>query len=83
MRAQLSFLLDDVGIPKCYRTMPGFGVHAFKMLARDGRETFVKFHWKPKQGEYFCGLFYVSIDGVRRTNGVSGNQPDTLKNKTQ
>ncbi|KAF5837428.1 catalase [Dunaliella salina] len=48
----LTFLLDDVGIPKCYRTMPGFGVHAFKMLSRDGRETFVKFHWKPKQGEH-------------------------------
>ena len=56
MTLQLTFLLDDVGIPKCYRTMPGFGVHAFKMLAKDGRETFVKFHWKPKQGAYTLRL---------------------------
>ncbi len=48
---QLTFLLDDVGIPKCYRTMPGFGVHTFRLLTKDGRETLVKFHWIPKQGE--------------------------------
>nr|QFR98607.1 catalase [Chlamydomonas sp. ICE-L] len=48
----LTFLLDDVGIPKCYRTMPGFGVHAFKMINKVGRETLVKFHWIPKQGTH-------------------------------
>ena len=26
----LTFLLDDVGIPKSYRYMPGFGVHTFR-----------------------------------------------------
>jgi catalase len=31
---QLTFLLDDVGIPKCYRTMPGFGVHTFRLLTK-------------------------------------------------
>ena len=48
---QLTFLLDDVGIPKSYRFMPGFGVHTFRMLNKAGKETFVKFHWIPKQGK--------------------------------
>ncbi|KAJ9519330.1 hypothetical protein QJQ45_023128, partial [Haematococcus lacustris] len=48
----LSFLLDDVGIPKCYRTMPGFGVHTFRLMAANGKETLVKFHWIPKAGTH-------------------------------
>jgi catalase len=46
-----TFLLDDVGIPKNYRTMDGFGVHTYKLINRAGKETYVKFHWKTKQGE--------------------------------
>ena len=49
-RAQFTFLLDDVGIPKDYRHMDGFGVHTFKLINKAGKETFVKFHWKTKQG---------------------------------
>lgn len=45
-----TFLLDDVGIPANYRTMEGFGVHAFKLINQQGQETLVKFHWKPKLG---------------------------------
>lgn len=47
---QFTFLLDDVGIPKNYRTMDGFGVHTYKLINRAGKETYVKFHWKTKQG---------------------------------
>ncbi|MEW5300305.1 MAG: hypothetical protein WDW38_008259 [Sanguina aurantia] len=46
-----TFLNDDVGIPLNYRHMPGFGVHTFKLVNKEGRETFVKFHWLPKCGE--------------------------------
>lgn len=45
-----TFLLDDVGIPANYRTMEGFGVHAFKLINKAGTETLAKFHWLPKQG---------------------------------
>lgn len=45
-----AFLLDDVGIPLSYRHMPGFGVHAFKLLNKAGVEHYVKFHWLPKLG---------------------------------
>ena len=50
---QFTFLLDDVGIPKNYRTMDGFGVHTYKLINRAGKETYVKFHWKTKQGACF------------------------------
>ena len=40
-----------MGIPLNYRHMEGFGVHTFKLINKAGRETYVKFHWKPKCGE--------------------------------
>jgi catalase len=30
--------------------MEGFGVHTFRFVDAEDRSTFVKFHWKPKQG---------------------------------
>ncbi|MGS3006954.1 catalase, partial [Escherichia coli] len=30
--------------------MEGFGVHSFRLVNAEGRSTFVKFHWKPRQG---------------------------------
>ncbi|KAL4522703.1 hypothetical protein Ndes2526A_g00942 [Nannochloris sp. 'desiccata'] len=45
-----TFLFDDVGIPINYRHMEGFGVHTFLLVNREGRETLVKFHWKPTCG---------------------------------
>jgi len=46
----MTWLHDDLGIPSDYRHMDGFGVHTYKLVARDGRETLVKFHWKTRQG---------------------------------
>ena len=31
--------------------MEGFGVHTFVLVNAEGRETLVKFHWKPTCGE--------------------------------
>jgi catalase len=45
-----AFLFDDVGVPLNYRHMEGFGVHTFMLLNAEGRETLVKFHWKPSCG---------------------------------
>lgn len=45
----LTFLLDDVGIPARYQSMPGFGVHTFAFVNSSGKQTFVKFHWLPEQ----------------------------------
>lgn len=42
--------MSDRGIPRSYRTMEGFGVHTFRLVAADGSTTLVKFHWKPRAG---------------------------------
>ncbi|MCW5719107.1 MAG: catalase [Bauldia sp.] len=44
------WIMSDRTIPRSFRTMEGFGVHTFRLLDADGKATFVKFHWKPKQG---------------------------------
>lgn len=45
------FLLDDTGIPKSYRHMRGSGVHTYRLINSEGKETYVKFHWVPTCGE--------------------------------
>src|SRR4051812_14490505 len=46
----LMWVMSDRAIPRSFRFMEGFGVHTFRLVNADGRSTFVKFHWKPKQG---------------------------------
>ena len=46
----IMWTMSDRAIPRSYRTMEGFGVHTFRLLSASGESTFVKFHWKPKQG---------------------------------
>jgi catalase len=41
--------MSDRAIPRSLRTMEGFGVHTFRFVTAEGKSTFVKFHWKPKQ----------------------------------
>ncbi|MEZ5667677.1 MAG: catalase [Alphaproteobacteria bacterium] len=44
------WIMSDRTIPRSLRFMEGFGVHTFRLVNAKGRSTFVKFHWKPKQG---------------------------------
>jgi catalase len=46
----LMWIMSDRAIPRSFRFMEGFGVHTFRLVTADDRSTFVKFHWKPKQG---------------------------------
>jgi catalase len=46
----LMWIMSDRAIPRSFRFMEGFGVHTFRLVNSDGRSTFVKFHWKPRQG---------------------------------
>lgn len=46
----IMWTMSDRAIPRSYRTMEGFGVHTFRLVNAKGKSTFVKFHWKPKQG---------------------------------
>lgn len=42
--------MSDRTIPRSFRTIEGFGVHSFRLVDAAGKSTFVKFHWKPRQG---------------------------------
>jgi catalase len=44
------WIMSDRTIPRSFRFMEGFGVHTFRMVNSEGKSSFVKFHWKPKQG---------------------------------
>ncbi|WP_298710533.1 catalase [uncultured Micrococcus sp.] len=44
--------MSDRGIPRSYRTMEGFGIHTFRLIAADGSTVLVKFHWKPTLGAH-------------------------------
>jgi catalase len=46
----LMWVMSDRAIPRSFRFMEGFGVHTFRFVNEAGDSTFVKFHWKPKQG---------------------------------
>ncbi|UAL09923.1 catalase [Caulobacter segnis] len=46
----IMWAMSDRTIPRSLRTMEGFGVHTFRLVNAQGKSTFVKFHWKPKQG---------------------------------
>ena len=46
----LMWIMSDRAIPRSFRFMEGFGVHTFRLVNEAGRSTYVKFHWKPKQG---------------------------------
>lgn len=56
------------GIPRSYRMMQGFGVHTFRFVTREGKSTFVKFHWVPKLGTHS----HVWDEAVK----ISGADPD-------
>ncbi len=48
----LMWAMSDRTLPRNFRTMQGFGVHTFRLIAENGRSTFVKFHWIPKAGTH-------------------------------
>ena len=44
------WVMSDRGMPRSYRMMEGFGIHTFRLINKEGKAHFVKFHWKPKLG---------------------------------
>ena len=53
-RLQLTWLLDDNGIPANWANMEGYGVNTFKLISAQGKESLCKFHVMPKEGECTC-----------------------------
>lgn len=42
--------MSDRAIPRDLSKIEGFGIHTFRMINAAGKSTFVKFHWRPKNG---------------------------------
>lgn len=59
------WIMSDRAIPRSFRFMEGFGVHTFRLVTKEGKSTYVKFHWKPKQG-----LQSVLWDEAVKINGA-------------
>ena len=44
------WIMSDRAIPRSFRFMEGFGIHTYRLVNAEGESSYVKFHWKPKQG---------------------------------
>ncbi len=47
---QVTILFSDRGLPLSYRHINGYGSHTYSMINAAGQRTWVKFHFKTKQG---------------------------------
>ena len=48
--AMAMWIMSDRTLTRSFATMEGFGIHTFRFVNKEGKSTFVKFHWKPKAG---------------------------------
>lgn len=65
---QVTILFSDRGTPDGYRHMDGFGSHTYSLINEDGQRTYVKWHFKTRQGIRNLS----SAEAVR----VAGSDPD-------
>ncbi|MDL2291337.1 catalase, partial [Desulfovibrio sp. OttesenSCG-928-F20] len=47
---QVTITMSDRGLPLSYRHMHGFGSHTYSMINADNKRTWVKYHWRTRQG---------------------------------
>ena len=48
----MMWVMSDRSLPRSFAMMEGFGVHTFRLVNKEGKSTFVKFHWKPALGAH-------------------------------
>ncbi len=44
------WLMSDRALPRSFGMMEGFGIHSYRLLDKDGKSTFMRYHWKPVLG---------------------------------
>jgi catalase len=64
----ITWLFSDRGTVKSYRKMEGFGVNTYKWINAEGKDVYVKYHWKPNAG-------IETIDRHEATR-LAGEDPD-------
>ena len=47
---QVTITMSDRGLPLSYRHMHGFGSHTYSMINAKNERTWVKYHWRTRQG---------------------------------
>jgi len=67
----LMWTMSARGLPRSFRMMEGFGVHAFRLINSRNDAFFVKFHWKPK-----LGVHALDWDEAQK---IAGKDPDFLR----
>ena len=65
---QVTILFSDRGTPDGYRHMDGFGSHTYSLINEAGERTYVKWHFKTRQGIRNLS----NADAVR----IAGSDPD-------
>ena len=46
----LIWLMSDRALPRSFSMMEGFGIHTYRLLNKEGKSTFFRYHWKPVAG---------------------------------
>lgn len=62
------WLMSDRAIPRSLRMMEGFGIHTFRLINKEGKSHFVKFHWKP-----VLGVHSVTWDEAVKISGADSD----------
>jgi catalase len=44
------WLMSDRAMPRSFSMMEGFGIHSYRLLDKEGKSTFMRYHWKPVLG---------------------------------
>ncbi|WP_201615652.1 catalase [Psychrobacter urativorans] len=67
----LIWLMSDRALPRSYRMVEGFGIHSYRLLNKEGKSTFMRYHWKP-----VLGVQSTTWDEAVK---ISGADPDFLR----
>lgn len=62
------WLMSDRAIPRSLRMMEGFGIHTFRFVNKEGKSSFVRFHWKP-----VLGVHSVLWEEAQKISGVDSD----------
>jgi len=62
------WVMSDRAIPRSFRMMEGFGIHTFRLINKEGKSHFVKFHWKP-----VLGVHSVTWEEAVKINGADAD----------
>ncbi len=67
------------GIPASYRKVDGYGVHAFKFINAKGEVTYVKFHFKSRQGNEGYNVEQAKVEQGKDFNNLTDDLYSNIK----